>query len=168
MRAFFPGSAALLGHITRPGESAETMLSLIIEDRLAEPALSFRRAQTGARRLISASAHGAERQASVKEGTEKERVSFGGLFLKAGIAITQSALGLTQRSPNVTLSFQMARPDHKLSVTHLILPTQHCLHFLNCIRGFATMYDSVAVRTERPEIEDGIDGVTSTRCSQRL
>ena len=35
MRDFSPVSAALLGHTTRPGETAETMCPLIIVDQLA-------------------------------------------------------------------------------------------------------------------------------------
>jgi len=40
MRAFSPGSAALLGHITRPGERAETLSLLIIVDQPTESTLS--------------------------------------------------------------------------------------------------------------------------------
>ena len=36
MRAFSPGSAALLGHTTRPGKPAETLNPLILEDQRAE------------------------------------------------------------------------------------------------------------------------------------
>jgi hypothetical protein len=41
MRAFSPGSAALLGHITRPGKPSETMSLLIIVGQLTEPVLSL-------------------------------------------------------------------------------------------------------------------------------
>ncbi len=47
MRAFSPGSAALLGHITRPGEPTEILSILIKKD------------------------HGAERQAPVREREAK-------------------------------------------------------------------------------------------------
>ncbi|MGB5055801.1 MAG: hypothetical protein WBO24_15540, partial [Nitrospirales bacterium] len=39
MRKFFPGSAALLGHITRPGKLADTRIPLIVVGQLTEPAL---------------------------------------------------------------------------------------------------------------------------------
>ncbi|WNM63776.1 hypothetical protein [Candidatus Nitrospira neomarina] len=41
MRAFPPGSAALLGHTTRHGKPAETLRPLISEDQLAESTLSY-------------------------------------------------------------------------------------------------------------------------------
>ncbi len=41
LRAFSPVSAVLLGHTTRPEETAETMSPLLMADQLAEPALSF-------------------------------------------------------------------------------------------------------------------------------
>ena len=41
LRAFPLVSAALLGHTTRPEETAETMSLLLMEDQLEEPVLSF-------------------------------------------------------------------------------------------------------------------------------
>ena len=41
MRDFSPVSAALLGHATRPRETAETMCPLITVDQLAESTLSY-------------------------------------------------------------------------------------------------------------------------------
>jgi hypothetical protein len=41
MRAFLPVSVALLGHTTRPGETAEARSPLFMAKQLAQPALSF-------------------------------------------------------------------------------------------------------------------------------
>jgi hypothetical protein len=82
MRAFSPGSAALLGHITRPGESAETLRPLIIEDQLTESTLSY---VDGLRQapLADKSIRQWGRTAGVGQG------------MGSGLAITQSAFSFT-------------------------------------------------------------------------
>jgi len=67
MRDFFPVSTALLGHIMRPGEPAETMSPLIMEGKLAEPALSFVEGLTQARLVMKASDPRTGQQASVSD-----------------------------------------------------------------------------------------------------